>query len=496
SSSAGFPSRARLGSVARRKSERSQDIALRVYAADEPGYLRGKAYHWLTTVNSHYGPVTQWEEAPASSADPTTVGLAEETLEPSGTEAGRFRFDLREVPGRPFRPQASMEIWLEAPQWGVYFLPPLAADLLTNEAAVRRDYRQVTSGTEAGAVTYVARTGPPPDRVPSPDAAPAADAAAAANLSRESLTFVPGNPLTAGSDPAVRAIADEIFRDCRTVEDHIRAVESHFRSNYGYAIGIDPPAGQDPLRWFLVARPKAHCEYFAQAAAFLLRTRGIPTRYMTGFVAAERNEYGDYWLARNEHAHAWCEAWDDRLGWVVVEATPPAGVPSESAAPRHRQLWEYLSGRLAQFRYGFGEGGWAWLFRQVLGFLATPAGWAVVTLIAGYVTVRLWMRRSSRPRAAMSPAIAELNRLLCRMDRRVAKVGLVRKPGETLARFAARVESEAGDAAAAAWYVDYAETRYSGAPKPEAVLSLRRRLNALGPPPPRRVREAVGSGTG
>src|SRR5690606_9999835 len=62
-SSAGFPSRSRLGSIADRKTKHAQDIALRVYSRTSPGYLRGKAYHWITTIPI-YGSTTgstQWD---------------------------------------------------------------------------------------------------------------------------------------------------------------------------------------------------------------------------------------------------------------------------------------------------------------------------------------------------------------------------------------------------------------------------------------------------
>ncbi|MGC1276265.1 MAG: transglutaminase domain-containing protein [Planctomycetaceae bacterium] len=488
SSSAGFPNRAQIGSVARRKNERSQDIALRVYSNGEPGYLRGKGYHWLTTVNGHFGETTQWKEAPLHSSMSETTDLVEERLESAETDGDRFRFDLRNPPGGEFQPVRSMDVWLEGSQWGVYFLPPHTVEILSQEDTIRRDYRQVTSGTDTGNATYTVHTGPRPDDVVFPGSI--VDDGA---LSRKLLTAVPDRPDTAGSDREIRELADRIFQNCTSVDEHVSAVENYFQTNYGYAVGIDPPAREDPLRWFLKAKPSAHCEYFAQGAAFLLRLRRIPTRYMTGFVVAERNEYGDFWLARNAHAHAWCEAWDDDRGWVIVEATPSAGVPSETSAPKHRQMWEYLSGRVEQFRYRFSEGGWTWLLRQVLAFLATPAGWVVIALVIAYVVIRWRMRRSSRAGPTVPPLILEMNRLLARMDRRLSKAGVSRKPGETLSHFAQRVEAETGDSAIATWYADYAASRYRG-PDPDAVASLSERVKHLGTRP-RRVRDALAAET-
>jgi hypothetical protein len=77
------------------------------------------------------------------------------------------------------------------------------------------------------------------------------------------------------------------------------------------------------------------------------------------------------------------------------------------------------------------------------------------------------------------------------MDHRTARMGLARRPAETLTRFAARLESDTGDAEAARWYADYASARYGPADLP-TIEALRSRLNTLGPPP-RRPREAIGA---
>ncbi|MDQ3333519.1 MAG: transglutaminase-like domain-containing protein, partial [Planctomycetota bacterium] len=285
-SAGGFPSHSRLGSIARRKSERGGDVALRVYAREAPAYLRGKAYHWLTTVpgiGRMATPTTLWEEAPPS-PDPTTSHAIEtDLLTPSGSEGGLFRYSVNGLSEKR-DPAAEMTVWLEPPQWGTYFLPPHTVEILTNEESLRRDCRWLTSNTDAGAVTYTARASRTPDKSIYFDMS-----SSVGPYSRATLTSYPA---TFDDDRQIETIIEREFRDCRTVAEHIKAVEHYFRSNYGYTIGIDVPAGRDPIQWFLVARPNAHCEYFAQGAALLLRMRGIPTRYMTGFVAAQRNDYG------------------------------------------------------------------------------------------------------------------------------------------------------------------------------------------------------------
>src|SRR5204862_73730 len=62
---------------------------------------------------------------------------------------------------------------------------------------------------------------------------------------------------------------------------------------------------------------------FASAAVLLLRLRGVPARYVTGFRGGEWNSVGDYVAVRDDRAHAWAEAFLPDRGWIRVDATPP-----------------------------------------------------------------------------------------------------------------------------------------------------------------------------
>lgn len=103
---------------------------------------------------------------------------------------------------------------------------------------------------------------------------------------------------------------------------------SYFNNKFKYEItgmgSFDP--GEDPAAVFL-KRKKGHCELFATAMALVLRSNGIPCRYVTGFLCEEKNPAGDYYIARLGNAHAWVEAYlrDDKR-WVIAEPTPPSSI--------------------------------------------------------------------------------------------------------------------------------------------------------------------------
>ena len=118
--------------------------------------------------------------------------------------------------------------------------------------------------------------------------------------------------------------AESICEGKLTARAKAEAIEQFFQANFEYSLArtATVPKDVDPLVHFLETRHPAHCEYFASAAAILLRAVNVPTRYVTGYVVSEYSDEESYWLARNRDAHAWVEAYDDiDERWFPVEAT-------------------------------------------------------------------------------------------------------------------------------------------------------------------------------
>lgn len=66
--------------------------------------------------------------------------------------------------------------------------------------------------------------------------------------------------------------------------------------------------------------------------AVLLRTQGIPARWVKGFAPGEQTGPGQY-TVRASDAHAWVEVYFPTVGWVPFEATPPAGMAAAAEVP-------------------------------------------------------------------------------------------------------------------------------------------------------------------
>src|SRR6185369_8171209 len=105
-------------------------------------------------------------------------------------------------------------------------------------------------------------------------------------------------------DPRIAALAAEISLKygVRNDYDKARALESYLRDSYGYTLDLKS-TGPDPLADFLFNTRAGHCEYFATALAVMLRTQGIASRVVSGFLPGEFNQAAGAFTVRQSDAH-------------------------------------------------------------------------------------------------------------------------------------------------------------------------------------------------
>jgi transglutaminase-like putative cysteine protease len=454
--SPGFTDSPQLSSMNFTDRGQGEQLALRIYADQAPGYLRGGAYEEFDGQG--------WNRRVRQiSVRPSPEPLYAEELEKPGAV---FRL-------HPSTPEdvRVMDIWPD-PELGAGPFAPLHAAALA--APVDRILVDAHGAIEAddlpGGVNYqVVASGRPLSSAP--------DAALL-----NACLHVPDNLLG-----LVRTIGREIFTPEMTLKEKCRAVEAWFHREYSYSLGLQVPTNYPgtPLEYFLREKPDAHCTYFASAATMLLRSAGVPARLVGGFVAVERNEGGGYWVARQRDAHAWVEAYDaESATWLLVEATPSAGVPEQREASLLAGMWDRLKFQLLRLRVMLHEEGWKGLLRwlgQVLAWLglALVLTWAgrvvlliIVVLLARRIIRRLARRlRRARRRRRLDPLWLELVELLASMDRLMARRGFQRRPSETLHRFAARLDAQ--HESQARWYQRYAAIRYGGQAEAGDLEALR-----------------------
>jgi hypothetical protein len=129
-----------------------------------------------------------------------------------------------------------------------------------------------------------------------------------------------------GSD-RIGQLAQDILRatpSADTVLQKIMTIEKYLQTNYRYTLDVPPTSSGMPIDDFLFRQKAGFCEHYATAMTLLLRSIGIPTRLVTGFLPGEWNEFGKYYTVRQSNAHAWVEVWFERSGWIPFDPTPPA----------------------------------------------------------------------------------------------------------------------------------------------------------------------------
>src|SRR5262249_46360746 len=133
--------------------------------------------------------------------------------------------------------------------------------------------------------------------------------------------------LPAKIDPRIAEFAKEITAKAPTPYDKSAAIEAYLRTRFKYTLDLTGSPGDDPLPHFLFETRAGHCEYFASAMAVMLRTLGIPSREVNGFLPGEYNDLGGDYIVRASDAHSWVEVYFPDNGWIVFDPTPsaPAG---------------------------------------------------------------------------------------------------------------------------------------------------------------------------
>jgi len=140
-------------------------------------------------------------------------------------------------------------------------------------------------------------------------------------------------------DPRIPELARQITARSQTPFDRTITVENYLRSRFTYTLNLTGKPGVDPLAHFLFETRAGHCEYFASALAIMLRTLGIPTREVNGFLPGEYNDLGEDYIVRASDAHSWVEVYFPGAGWMTFDPTPPG---AESAGGFFTRFGQYM----------------------------------------------------------------------------------------------------------------------------------------------------------
>ncbi|MBA2873180.1 transglutaminase-like putative cysteine protease [Anoxybacillus calidus] len=126
----------------------------------------------------------------------------------------------------------------------------------------------------------------------------------------------------------VKELAQQITKGKGNQYDKVKAIEQYFSFN-GYFYETKevavPSEQEDYVDQFLFETKKGYCDNFSTSMTVLLRSVGIPARWVKGYtsgqlVNSEENGMNVYEITNN-NAHSWVEVYFQGIGWVPFEPT-------------------------------------------------------------------------------------------------------------------------------------------------------------------------------
>lgn len=126
----------------------------------------------------------------------------------------------------------------------------------------------------------------------------------------------------------VKELAMDITKNQESWLDKAKAVEKYFRSNefvYDQSRVAVPEENQDYVDQFLFETQRGYCDNFSTSMVVMMRTLGIPTRWVKGYTEGEYKDTLEdgrrVYEVTNNNAHSWVEVYFSGVGWLPFEPT-------------------------------------------------------------------------------------------------------------------------------------------------------------------------------
>lgn len=125
----------------------------------------------------------------------------------------------------------------------------------------------------------------------------------------------------------VRDLAATITEGDKSLYEKAKSIERYFRQNgfrYNQQLAAIPEGDTDYVDQFLFETKLGYCDNFSTSMVVLLRSEGIPARWVKGFAPGEvvqREDSVPVYEITNNNAHSWVEAYFPTIGWMIFEPT-------------------------------------------------------------------------------------------------------------------------------------------------------------------------------
>lgn len=240
--------------------------------------------------------------------------------------------------------------------------------------------------------------------------------------------------------PVLQTIVDDLQLASKSPGEILKTVDDYFENNFGYSLKLIRKNNKvPPLVDFLTRTRKGHCEYFATAAALLLRQAGIPARYTFGYSAHEYNWMEKNIVVRSRDAHAWAIAYVNGQ-WKNFDTTPSTWVDRQQEnASSFEALFDIFShaGFLySNFRWGAEDEN----FQVYLMWMLIPPVLFLVWRI--YSRTRLAQQLAETGGTGSAALYAVIASDFNLIESRLNQMGHAREEWETYSRWLRRIHRE------------------------------------------------------
>lgn len=132
----------------------------------------------------------------------------------------------------------------------------------------------------------------------------------------------------------VQSLTESLVAEQETLIQKVQAIESYLKTDdlfrYSKVDALYPDPEQDFVAHFLFESHVGYCDHFSSAMTVMLRSIGIPARWVKGFASGDPmavEEDRIRYAIRNNDAHSWVEVYFEGYGWLPFEPTPSFSQP-------------------------------------------------------------------------------------------------------------------------------------------------------------------------
>ncbi|MCK5811556.1 MAG: hypothetical protein KAG94_01535 [Clostridiales bacterium] len=117
-------------------------------------------------------------------------------------------------------------------------------------------------------------------------------------------------------------LAYSLTKDATNNYEKVKNIEAYFK--YGFTYTLNPmtlPSQDEFVDFFLFESKEGYCSSFATAMTVMVRSIGLPARYVEGYVMPSKTIDDNLYEVKNSNAHSWVEVYFEGVGWINFEPT-------------------------------------------------------------------------------------------------------------------------------------------------------------------------------